>query len=74
MALLLQFLQASRSINDLAKGMLNIGSALNGSLSSTNAAVVAEMQSLADEIADWMAEMVLVEPPAALPPAGRSSF
>lgn len=64
--------QASKSFSDIARGVQNVGTALNGSLSSTNAATAAEMQALADEIADWMAETVVLAPPAALPPARRT--
>lgn len=65
--------QASQSLNDFAKGITNLGTALNGSLASTNDAVTAEMQCLADEIADWMAESVVLRPLPELPAAGEKT-
>lgn len=65
-------LQASQNLNDFAKGITNLGTALNGSLASTNDAVTAEMQGLADEIMDWMAESLVLQPLAELPAAGKT--
>ncbi len=48
-----------------------MGTALNGSLASTNDAVTAEMQGLADEIMDWMAESLVLQPLAELPAGGK---
>lgn len=67
------FGQASQSLNDFAKGITNLGTVLNGSLSSTNEAVTAEMQSLADEIADWMADSLVLQPLPSLPAAGDTT-
>lgn len=66
-------MQASQSFNDFAKGITNLGTALNGSLTSTNEAVTAEMQSLADEIADWMADSLVLQPLPELPAAGETT-
>ena len=66
------FLQASQSFNDFAKGITNLGTALNGSLASTNDAVTAEMQSLADEIVDWMADTLVLQPLPELPAARKT--
>lgn len=69
----MQCLQASQSLNDFAKGITNLGTVLNGSLSSTNEAVTTEMQSLADEIADWMADSLVLQPLPSLPAAGDTT-
>lgn len=63
-------LQASQTFNDFAKGITNLGTALSGSLASTNDAAMAEMQSLADEIVDWMADSLVLQPLPQLPAAG----
>src|SRR6476646_9245889 len=66
------FLQATQPLNDFAKGITNLGTAINGSLASTNDAVTAEMQALADEIVDWMADSLVLQPLPELPAAGRT--
>lgn len=64
-------MQAAKSFEDIAANVGNASSVLTSTVASSNAAAAAEMQKLADEIADWTQAIVLPGAPEVLLPPGR---
>eukprot|EP00208_Stichococcus_sp_RCC1054_P004128 CAMPEP_0206135046 /NCGR_PEP_ID=MMETSP1473-20131121/413_1 /ASSEMBLY_ACC=CAM_ASM_001109 /TAXON_ID=1461547 /ORGANISM="Stichococcus sp, Strain RCC1054" /LENGTH=419 /DNA_ID=CAMNT_0053526751 /DNA_START=196 /DNA_END=1455 /DNA_ORIENTATION=- len=65
------FAEAAKSFEDIAANVGNANSVLTSTVASSNAAAAAEMQKLADEIADWTQAIVLPGAPEVLLPPGR---